>query len=78
MLHAALWPTLSDIYKPTRDSQNQIMTAETLLAQARVLQLALQMAHSDGRFSRLATVLAAGQAGMEDSVCTDFHGDGHF
>ena len=43
-----------------------------------MLQLALRIAHAEGRFSRLATVLAAGQAGMEDSGWTDLQGDGNF
>ena len=79
LLQEASWPNTTYLnYTQAYNSQFKVMGFEALLEQARVFQLALQIAHRDGYFARLGIVLAAGQAGMEDPVWTDMHGDGHF
>ena len=86
MLEGAIWHTPPragrlqgerDIYEPARGSTFVVMTGETLVVEARVLQLALQVAQQDGKFSGLAA-LAAGQVGMEKLVWTNFHDNGVF
>ena len=77
-LDAANWPTFTDIYDHVKEGGFEFFDAQALLKKARVLQLTLQMAARDGRFSRLATLLQDGQKGMENVIWTDAHLDGRF
>ena len=79
LLLEASWPNTSKLdYTQAYNTNFKKMGVETLVEHARLLQLALQTAHRDGYFAKLGLVLAAGQAGMEDPVWTDHHGDGKF
>ena len=77
-LRGATWPALQNIYQPARDSAFEALSLDSLMARARVLQLALQLAQGEGRFAGLNAAVARGQAGMELSVWTDYHCDGNF
>ena len=77
-LDGAVWPTLAHIYGHVEEGAFETFDTQALLKKARVLQLALQMAQRDGRFSRLSVLLQRGQVGMESLVWTDEHLDGAF
>ena len=77
-LQGAVWPDFVNIYNHARGSEYEVMDVDALLARARVLQLALQLAYRAGRFDGLVSAIADGQKGMEKLIWADYHCDGNF
>ena len=78
LLDGEAWPTFTNIYAHVKDGNLEASDTNTLLNKARILQLTMQMAKRDERFGRLATLMEAGQKGMENLIWTDEHFDGKF
>ena len=77
ILAGAQWPNLENIYHHVQEGAFEKFDEQMLLKKARVLQLALQLAKRDGRFSMLQEKLKKGKKGMESTIKADYHGDGN-
>ena len=76
-LAGAQWPNLENIYDHVHEGAFEKFDKQLLLKKARVLQLALQLAKRDGRFSMFQEKLKKGKKGMKSIIKADYHGDGY-
>ena len=76
LLEGADWPTFTDIYSHVKGGAHELIDVESLVSEARTLQLTLLLAKDQGHFEKLEQLLTRGQKGMENMVMTDNHEDG--
>lgn len=81
ILEAADWPVFdaatTNIYQYAHKGADNVISRDTILSEARLLQLALLISQQKGRFQRLAEVLQKGLQGMETLIMASDHQNQH-
>ena len=73
------WPVFdaatTNIYQYAYKSGDKVISQDSILSEARLLQLALLISQQKGHFQRLAEVLQKGLQGMETLIMATYHED---
>ena len=80
LLADADWPLFkkdSNIYQHAHKAAYKLISRDSIVYEARVLQLALQVSKQNGHFLRLNRLLKPGLAGMENYIIASYHDNQH-
>ena len=80
ILAGAKWPSFgpaNDIYAHAQNGADKTIPMESILAEARLLQLALLKSKKEGHFDRLTNLLKEGLQGMETLVMARYYRSQH-